>query len=151
MKILTTVLLFSLSLGLVFCSAPTEPDSFQNQRLSGEKFWFVQADHYYLQSTYSIDSYAYVTLLAFDSTPSVTFVSAIGDTEQVYLHAVNPGHGVAYYEEGPRGGSIYLRRGGDGIPHDGIFHVGVSESLMEAIYYQSAEHIPLSITATIRP
>ena len=81
----------------------------------------------------------------------MTFISSVGDSELVVLHSVNPGHGVAYSENVPYGGSIYLAGGSGGIPFDGHFTVGGSESTIEALYYPIGNQVPLRVTATIRP
>jgi hypothetical protein len=119
--------------------------------LLGERFWFVSSDHYHLQTVYRSGTYAYVTLLAFEANPRVTFVSSVGDTEAVSLSAVNPKHGIAYAEDVLWGGAIYLRIGRGSPPGDGTFCVGTDESSIEAFYHFSDSQSPLRITATVKP
>jgi hypothetical protein len=131
MRLLPKFVLVSIPL-LISCSNATKPVTIRDRILKGEAFWFVSSDHFHVQTEFKADNYAFVTILGTLWGDSVTFISAVGDTEEVALYPVNPLPGLAYLPEAlPYGAAIFLSRVVGASPHDGMFGVGGQSGIPE--------------------
>ena len=159
MKDRRLVILLGLFMTGLTCSKPTGPESIIQGQLAGQNFWFVSSNHYHLQSEYRANKYAYITILGiYEPDDTVTFVSAVGDTEIVELHPVNPGHGVMFIAEvSPYGAAIYLDGWAGASPHDGNFGIATVEGIpqtgvtIEAIGIPHPYDGPVVISAQVKP
>jgi len=142
-------------LALECCSNPVEPDSIWNLDREGEWIWFVKSNHVSIADTYHANHYAFVTLLDcrpfhMDTTRSVMFVSAVGDTEWIRpigLHFSVPM--IPEYNYG--GASIFLSDLPFPVSNDGALNVGTEPSSVKAIYYHEWDRTEIQVTATVKP
>jgi len=137
------------------CSNPIKPDTIWDIQHENDGIWWVLSDHQTITTQYNILDYAYLTIMdspSFeqDTTLSVTFVSAIGDTEIVRpyrLHFSVPR--IAEINIG--GASIYLRDLTYPLIGDHVLDVGNTASQIKAIYRHIWNGTTYSITVNITP
>lgn len=133
------------------CESSTGPEKIW--RRDNEYIWFVSPDHVTIRLKYRIKEYAYLTILddrvfRADTTRSVQFISAIGDTEYVRPYDISTM--IAHHlEDG--GTSIYLSNSIEPIINNRILEVGTSTSEIIANYQSVYLQSTISVTATTYP